>query len=136
MSSERVLTCETYTVRLQPQHNLDVVGFGAAGQVYNVSDQIVLKTSMHIEATFGIMLRTHYFILDERTVLQQLQNRPHPHIIQAKHTNQPEGLYLRKYRQLPLEVKSAQARRITLYRDIANALRHLHSLGIARRCES
>jgi hypothetical protein len=44
MSSERVSTCETYTLRLQPQHNLDVVGFGAAGQVYNVSDQIVLKT--------------------------------------------------------------------------------------------
>lgn len=31
-------TCETYTVRLQPQHDLDLVGVGASGQVYNVGD--------------------------------------------------------------------------------------------------
>jgi serine/threonine protein kinase len=54
----------------------------------------------------------------------------HPHIIEAIDTGQREGLYLRKYRQLPAEVKATQARRIRLYRDIADALRHLHSLGI------
>jgi hypothetical protein len=37
-------TCETYTVRLEAQYDLDILGVGASGQVYNVSDKIVLKT--------------------------------------------------------------------------------------------
>lgn len=67
---------------------------------------------------------------DERTVLQLLQIRPHPHIIEAIDTDQPEGIYLRKYRYLAADTFSAQSQRITLYRDIVDALRHLHSLGI------
>jgi serine/threonine protein kinase len=43
---------------------------------------------------------------------------------------QRKGLHLRKYRQLPADVTTTQARRIRLYRDIADALSHLHSLGI------
>jgi len=139
---EGTSTCETYTVRLQPQHDLDVLGVGAAGQVYNVSDQIVLKTCRIFAPPSSDASRSdfwHYasdtlfhfnLLKDERTVLQLLQNRPHPHIIQAIDTNQPEGLYLRRYRELPMDVKSTQARRIGLYRDIADALCHLHSLGI------
>lgn len=135
-------TCETYTVRLQPQYDLDILGVGASGQVYNVSDQIVLKTCRIFAPPSNDATRSdlwHYasdtlfhfnLLKDERTVLQQLQSRPHPHIIEAIDTDQPEGLYLRKYRQLPVDVKSTQARRIRLYRDIADALRHLHSLGI------
>lgn len=111
-------TCETYTVRLQPQHDLDVLGVGAAGQVYNVSDQIVLKTCRIFAPPSSDASRSylwhyvsdtlfHFNVLkDKRTVLQPLQNRPHPHIIEAIDTNQPEGVYLRKYRQLPVEVKS------------------------------
>lgn len=63
--------CETYTVRLQPQRDLDIVGVGASGQVYNVDDQIVLKlvefssrlAVMPLKATIGIMLQTHCFTL-------------------------------------------------------------------------
>jgi serine/threonine protein kinase len=129
-------------VRLQPQYDLDILGVGASGQVYNVSDKIVLKTCRIFAPPSSDASRSdlwHYasdtlfhfnLLKDERTVLQQLQNRPHPHIIEAIDTDQPEGLYLRKYRQLPADVKSTQSRRIRLYRDIADALRHIHSLGI------
>lgn len=115
---EGTSTCEFYTVRLQPQHDLDVLGVGAAGQVYNVSDQIVLKTCRIFAPPSSHASRSdlwHYasdtlfyfnLLKDERTVLQLLQNRPHPHIIQAIDTNQPKGLYLCRYRQLPMDVKS------------------------------
>ncbi|KAJ5930005.1 hypothetical protein N7466_005498 [Penicillium verhagenii] len=135
-------TCETYTVCLQPQYDLDILGVGASGQVYNVSDQIVLKACRIFAPPSSDSSRRdlwHYasdtlfhfnLLKDERTVLQQLQNKPHPHIMKAIDTGHREGLYLRKYRQLPAEVKATQARRIRLYRDIADALCHLHSLGI------
>jgi serine/threonine protein kinase len=135
-------TCETYTAWLQPQHDLDILGVGAAGQVYNVSDHVVLKTCRIFAPPGSDASRRdlwHYasdtlfhfnLLKNERTVLQLLQNRPHPHIIEAIDTHQPEGLYLRKYRQLPVDIRSTQARRIRSYRDIADALRHLHSLGI------
>lgn len=63
--------CETYTVRLQSQRNLDIVGVGASSQVYNVDDQIVLKlvefssrlAVMPLNATIGIMFQTHSFTL-------------------------------------------------------------------------
>lgn len=121
-------TCETYTVHLQPQYDLDILGFGASGEVYNVSDQIVLKACRIFAPPSSDASRSdlwhyasdtlfHYSLLkNERTVLQLLQNKPHPHIIEAIDTGQREGLYLRKYRQLPAEVKETQARRIRLYR--------------------
>lgn len=134
--------CKTYTVRLQPQHDLEIVGVGASGQVYNVDDQVVLKTCRIFEPPGSDASQSdrwryasdtlfHYNLLkDERTVLQLLQNRPHPHIIEAIDTDQPEGIYLRKYQLLPAVMSSAQSYRIRLYCGIADALRHLHSLGI------
>ncbi|KAJ6020375.1 hypothetical protein N7540_005879 [Penicillium herquei] len=140
--SEGNSTCETYTVQLQNQHDLEILGIGAAGQVYNVTDNIVLKTC-RIFAPLGSDVsqrdKWHYAsntlfhfnsLKNERTVLQLLQNRPHPHIIQAIDTTQPEGVYLRRYQELPAFIKSTQASRIRLYRNIADALCHLHSLGI------
>ncbi|KAJ5544978.1 hypothetical protein N7535_006634 [Penicillium sp. DV-2018c] len=135
-------TCESYTMYLQPQHELDILGLGASGEVYNVNDQVVFKTGRiwappSSDAPQSDLWRHasdtlfHSNILkNERTVLQLLQKRPHPHIIQPIDLDHPEGLYLRRYQQLPEDVKSTQARRISLYRDIADALRHLHSLGI------
>ncbi|PYI31500.1 kinase-like protein [Aspergillus indologenus CBS 114.80] len=135
--------CETYTVRLQPQHDLDMVGVGASGQVYNVDDQVVLKTCRIFEPPSSDASQSdhwHYasdtvfhfnMLEDERTVLKLLQIRPHLHIIEAIDTDQPEGIYLRKYRRLAAEMVSTQSHRIRLYRDITDALRHLHSLGIA-----
>ncbi|KAJ6016506.1 hypothetical protein N7540_011097 [Penicillium herquei] len=138
--SDGTSICETYTVHLQPQHGLDILGVGAAGQVYTVSDQIVLKTCRIFAPPSNDASRNdlwryasdtlfHFNLLkDERTVLRLLQSRPHPHIIQAIDTTQPEGLYLYRYQQLPVQL--TQACRIRLYCDIADALRHLHSLGI------
>lgn len=134
--------CETYTVRLVPQKDLDIVGVGASGQVYNVNDQVVLKTCRIFEPPGDNASQSdhwHYasdtifhsnLLKDERTVLQLLQNRPHRHIIAAVDTEQPEGLYLRKYRHPAVDMISAQSHRIRLYRDITDALHHLHSLGI------
>lgn len=134
--------CETYTVQLVPQKDLDIVGVGASGQVYNVNDQVVLKTCRIFEPPGDEASQSdhwHYasdtifhsnLLKDERTVLQLLQNRPHRHIIAAVDTEQPEGLYLRKYRHPAVGLISTQAHRIRLYRDITDALHHLHSLGI------
>lgn len=96
--------CETYTVRLQPQHNLKMVGVGASGQVYDVDDQVVLKTCRIFVPPDSDAFQSecwHYasdtlfhfnLLKDERTVLRLLQNRPHPHIIEATDTDQPEGV--------------------------------------------
>lgn len=87
--------CETYTVRLQPQHDLSIVGVGASGQVYDVDDQVVLKTCRIFEPPGSDASQSdcwHYasdtlfhfnLLKDERTVLRLLQNRPHPHIIES-----------------------------------------------------
>ncbi|KAI2790355.1 hypothetical protein POX_d05865 [Penicillium oxalicum] len=134
-------TCETYTAHLQPQHDLDVLGVGAAGQVYNVNDQIVLKTCRIFAPPSSDASRSdhwHYvsdtlfhfnLLKNEQAVLQLLKDRPHPHTIEATDTDQPEGLYLRRYQQLPVDMTSTQACLIRLYRDIADALRNLYSLG-------
>ena len=134
--------CETYTVRLVPQQDLEIVGVGASGQVYNVNDRVVLKTRRIFEPPSGDASQSghwhyasdtifHFSLLeDERTVMQLLQNRPHRHIIEAVDTDQPEGIYLRKYRHPAVGIISVQSHRIRLYRDITDALRHLHSLGI------
>lgn len=134
--------CETYTVRPQPQHDLEIVGFGASGQVYDVYNQVVLKARRIFEPPRSDASQSdrwhyasdtifHYNLLqDERTVLQLLQDRPHPHIMEAVDTDQPEGIYLRKYQPLSPDMTAAQSDRIRLYCDITDALRHLHSLGI------
>ncbi|KAJ5896398.1 uncharacterized protein N7473_005797 [Penicillium subrubescens] len=128
-------TCETYTVRLQPQHDLDTLGVGASGQVYTDGDQIVLKTCRIFAPPSTDASRSdlwHYasdtlflfnLLKDERTVLQLQQNNPHPHIIKATNTNQPEGT-------ISPQISTPTSSRIRLYHDIADALRHLHSLGI------
>lgn len=135
--------CETYTLQLQPQHDLKIVGIGASGQVYDVDDQVVLKTCRIFAPPGSDASQSecwHYasdtlfhfnLLKDERTVLRLLQNRPHPHIIEAIDTDQPEGLYLRKYRHLSADRISEQSHRIRLYRDITDALCHLHGIGIA-----
>lgn len=134
--------CETYTVRLVPQHDLEIVGVGASGQVYNVNDRVVLKTRRIFERPSGDASQIghwHYasdtvfhfnLLKDERTVMRLLRNRPHRHIIEAVDTDQPEGIYLRKYRHPAVDIISDQSHRIRLYRDITDALCHLHSLGI------
>ncbi|EGE06902.1 hypothetical protein TEQG_05955 [Trichophyton equinum CBS 127.97] len=133
--------CETYTVRLVPQKALDLIGVGASGQVYNVNDQVVLKTCRIFQPPGDNSSQNahwHYasdtifhsnLLKDERTVLQLLQSRPHRHIIAAVDTEQPEGLYLRKYRHPTVDMISDQAHRIRLYSDITASALYMQMYG-------
>lgn len=92
---ESTSNCDTYTIRLHPQYDLKTMGIGASAHVYEVDDQIVLKTSWIFEPPGSSAPdndRWHYasdtlfqsnLLQNERTVLRLLQQRPHPHIIEA-----------------------------------------------------
>lgn len=140
---EATSNCDTYIIQLHPQRDLKVMGVGASAQVYEVDDQIVLKTSWIFEQPGSSAPgndRWHYasdtlfqsnLLQNERTVLRLFQRRPHPHIIEAINTDQPEGIYLRRYHPLSEDKIPAQLHRIRWYRDLTDALCHIHSLGIA-----
>jgi hypothetical protein len=133
----------TYTIRPLFQSDLKIVGIGAAGQVYEVDEEIVLK-SCRIFKQPGCDAsdsdRYHYasdtifhssLLQDERFVLRLLQQWPHPHIIEAIDTDQAEGIFLRRYQPLPEGEMPPQPTRVRWYHDITDALYHLHKLGIA-----
>ncbi|CAG8276445.1 unnamed protein product [Penicillium salamii] len=119
------------------------VGIGASGQVYEVDEEIVLKSCRIFEqpgSDASDSDRYHYasdtifhssLLQDERFIFRILQQWPHPHIIEAIDTDQAEGIFLRRYQPLPEGEIPAQPTRIRWYRDIADALCHLHKLGIA-----
>ncbi|KAK1147549.1 hypothetical protein N8T08_000891 [Aspergillus melleus] len=106
--------------------DLQVVGIGASGQVYSVDDDIVLKTSRILERPHSDAPKSDHYryasdtlfyinlLEDERTVLQLLQKKPHPHIIEAVDTDRPEGIYLRKYRPLSPHIRSVPNLRMKL----------------------
>jgi hypothetical protein len=133
----------TYTVRPLFQSDLKIVGIGASGQVYEVDDEIVLKSCRIFEQPGNEASdsdRYHYasdtifhfsLLQDERFIFRLLQQWPHPHIAEAIDTDQAEGIFLRRYQPLPEGEIPAQPTRIRWYRDIADALCHLHKLGIA-----
>jgi serine/threonine protein kinase len=130
------------SLTIQYQMGLDIIGVGAAGQVYNVDEHTVLKTCRIYEppssnatprAQWDYASETvfHFGLLkDERAVLRLLAERPHPNIIEVIDVDQPEGLYLRKYRQISELTPASQFDRILWYQDILRALLHLHTLGI------
>ncbi|RDW58924.1 uncharacterized protein DSM5745_11130 [Aspergillus mulundensis] len=136
---------DTYTIRLHPQRDLHRIGIGASAQVYEVDGQIVLKTSWVFEQPGSDASdngRWHYasdtlfqsnLLQNEQTVLRLLQQRPHPHIIEAIDAEQPEGIYLRRYRPMSLDQGPSpdQLHRICWYRGLTDALCHIHSPGIA-----
>ncbi|KAJ6167079.1 hypothetical protein N7470_002526 [Penicillium chermesinum] len=111
--------------------------------IYEVDDDVVLKTSWLFEqpgssASNGD--RWHYvsdtlfhsnLLQNERHVLRVLQQRPHIHIMEAIDVDQPEGIYLRRCRSLSKNEIPPQLHRIRWYRELADALCHLHSFGIA-----
>lgn len=135
--------CDTYTIRLHPQRDLEIIGVGASAQVYGVDDEVVLKTSWVFErpgSSASDSDRWHYasdtlfhsnLLQNERSVLRVLQGRPHPHIMEAIDADQPEGIYLRRYHSLSSDRIPPQLHRIRWYRDLTDALCHIHSLGIA-----
>lgn len=128
---------------VQYQKGLDIIGVGAAGQVYNVDDSIVLKTCRIYEPLSGNAAPRvlwdyasetifHCGILrDDKTVLRLLTAHPHPNIIEAIHVDHPEGFYIRKYRPICALTPASQSDRILWYQDIIQALYLLHKLGIA-----
>lgn len=133
----------TYTIRPLFQPDLNIVGIGASGQVYEVDEDIVLKTCRIFEqpgSEASDSDRYHYasdtifhssLLQDERFILRLLQQFPHPHIVEAVDTDQAEGIFLRRYQPLPEGEIPTQPTRIRWYRDIADALCHLHKLEIA-----
>ncbi|PYI31104.1 hypothetical protein BP00DRAFT_183351 [Aspergillus indologenus CBS 114.80] len=135
--------CDTYTMQLHPQRNIEIIGVGASAQVYAVDLEIVLKASTVFErpgSSAPEADRWHYasdslfhfnLLQNERIVLRVLQERPHPQIMEAIDADEPEGIYLRRYHPLPSDKLPPQPHRIRWYRDITDALCHIHSLGIA-----
>ncbi|GKZ38419.1 hypothetical protein AbraIFM66950_010608 [Aspergillus brasiliensis] len=134
--------CDAYTIQLHPQSDLEVIRSGSSTQVYKVDDHIVLKSSLLFQPTENNVSASdqcHYTsntisqpnkLQNKRTLLQLLQNHPHPHIIEAIDVNQPEGIYLRKYHSLSEDKIPPQRHRIRWYRNLTDALCHIHRLGI------
>ncbi|KAL2812607.1 kinase-like domain-containing protein [Aspergillus granulosus] len=131
-----------FTLTIQYQIDLDIIGVGAAGQVYNIDDYIVLKACrIYVPPSSGATSHTlwdyasesifHFGLVeDEKTVFRLLSQHPHPNIIDAIDTSHPEGIYLRKYQPFPQTGLPPQSDRILWYQDIIRALLHLHSLRI------
>ncbi|KAJ5576915.1 hypothetical protein N7535_003841 [Penicillium sp. DV-2018c] len=137
-------SCTVYTLpTVQYQDGLDIIGIGVAGQVYNVDEHTVLKAGrIYVppsddatpSALYDYASETvfHFGLLkDEKAVLCLLAERPHPNIIEVIDLDQPEGIYIRKYRQVSELTPASQSDRILWYQDILRALVHLHTLGLA-----
>lgn len=119
-----------------------MVGVGSAGQVYEVHEDVVLKTGRIYEPPttttspldmwfYASESICHFNILqNEKRIYRLLERHPHPNIA-APIDIHPEGIYLRRYSLRP-EIRTAtQTDRILWYRDILRGLIHLHNLGIA-----
>lgn len=140
--SQLISSCADTSLTIQYQNGLEIIGVGAAGQVYDVNEHTVLKacriyqppsTTAPARILWDYASETvfHYGILkDERAVLRLLADRPHPNIIEVIDVDQQEGLYLRKYRQFSELIPASQVERILWYQDILRALSHLHTLGV------
>ena len=135
--------CVTFTIRLQPQVDLELVGVGAASQVYKVDDYIVLKAcrvyehpannvSARDQRFYASETLFHFNLMkDERTVMRLLEKQSHPNIVEAIDTDHDEGIYLRRYLSLSELEVPAQRVRVLWYQDITRGLLHIHNLGIA-----
>ncbi|KAJ0420202.1 kinase-like domain-containing protein [Aspergillus carlsbadensis] len=130
------------TLTVQYQLGLGLIGVGAAGQVYGVDDDIVLKAcriyvppssaaSAHVLYDYASESIFHCGISkDEKVVNRLLSQHPHPNITEAIDTNYPEGIYFRRYQPFPKTGLPAQPGRIRWYQDILQALAHIHSLRL------
>ncbi|KAE8150983.1 kinase-like domain-containing protein [Aspergillus avenaceus] len=127
MSNSRFRKPADVQLTVQYQKGLDIVGVGAAGQVYNVDEHIVLKACRIYEPPSE---------QDTPRASPCCGSSPRirtRNIIEAIHTDHPEGIYLRKYQPLSAlaPTSSSQSDRVHWYRDLLRALLHLHRLGIA-----
>lgn len=132
---------ETLTIQYRIPEDLELIGIGGAGIVFAVDEELVLKAAIVLEpppqdapfpdrwlyATSTIFYAEN--LEKEREILRTLQRQPHQSIVEVVDASQPEGVYLRRYQELP--ESKCQAERIVWYQDILAALEHLHHLGIA-----
>ncbi|KAM3473737.1 hypothetical protein MY8738_008243 [Beauveria namnaoensis] len=113
-----------FQLTIQYQKGLDIIGVGAAGQVYNVDDYVVLKACRIYKPPssdaapralwdYGSETIFHVGIFeDEKPVLRLLTEHPHPNIIEAIYIDHPERIYLRKYQPLSALTPGSQSDRI------------------------
>ena len=135
--------CITFTIKPQPQFDLEIVGVGAASQIYKVDDLIVLKAcrvyerpasdgSLQDQWFYASETLFHFNLMkDERTVMRLLEQRSHFNIVEAIDTDHDEGIYLRRYLSLSELKVPTQRGQILWYQDITRGLLHIHNLGIA-----
>lgn len=133
----------SYTITIQQQQGLNIIGVGAAGQVYEIDENIVLKSGrvykppednasgldMWRYASDSIF---HFELIEqERTIYKLLQSNPHPNLAEPVDTSYAEGIYLRRYKDAQKPNRATRAQRISLYLDLLRGLNHLHQLKIA-----
>ncbi|GES64955.1 serine/threonine protein kinase [Aspergillus terreus] len=112
-------------------------------QIYKVDNDIVLKTGRIFEPpTANASSQERWFyasetifqsnlMKNEKFVMRLLHQHPHPNLVEVIDADHPEGIYLRNYRRMWELDGAAPASRLQWYRDITDALAHLHKLGIA-----
>lgn len=133
-----------YTMRLQLQADITMIGVATSGQIYKLDDDVVLKSGRIFEPPpRSASSQDHWFyasetifhanlMKNEQFVMRLLQQHPHPNIVEVIDADHPEGVYLRRYVSMAdLDRLVTPVTRIQWYSDIARALEHLHGLGIA-----
>lgn len=131
------------TMWVQLQRDLNMIGVGSSGQIYEVDGDIVLKAGRVYQPPDGNASRLdmwHYvsesifhfeLIENERNIFRRLENNPHPNIAEPIDTTHPEGIYIRRYSPKPEIHRYTGPQRISLYASLLRGLSHLHSLEIA-----
>ncbi|KAF5022030.1 hypothetical protein F66182_5913 [Fusarium sp. NRRL 66182] len=128
---------------VQQQLDLNMIGVGSSGQIYEVDGDTVLKAGRVYQPPDGNTSRLdiwHYvsesifhfeLIENERKVFQQLERNPHPNIAEPIDITRPEGIYIRRYTSISEMDKFTRPQRVSLYLSLLRGLSHLHSLEIA-----
>ncbi|GAP90599.1 putative serine threonine protein kinase [Rosellinia necatrix] len=133
---------EIIRIAVLDQPGLKIIGWGQTADVYEVDDDIVLKTCRVLEVPDGDASqakKAHYArssirnfarMKEERFIYQLLKKQPHPNIAEAIEIDLPEGIYLRRYRPLSEFKTTERPDRIHWYHDILSGLLRLHDLRI------
>lgn len=130
------------TMWVQQQLDLNMLGVGSSGQIYEVDDNTVLKAGRVYQPPDGDASHLdmwdyasesifHFELMEnERKVFRQLEMNPHPNIAEPIDTTRPEGIYIRRYISKLEMDKYTRPQRISLYVSLLRGLSHLHSLEI------